>query len=306
MFGCYNQHMENHSPAPDISTTASPLVIGFIEDFKTRTGLEAAAQHLGYRLVCLADPQQLETLERRAPALRKVGSAAATSSGAALLEWVTGLRPALIILDLEHPRTPWQNWIPLLKTDPSTRRIPVICLENQVTECSRAAEALGADRVLSRRLFLQDPVGVLEKSARPAPVELYQASCREPLSPTARHGLELFNRGDYFEAHEVLEAAWNADDTPGRELYRALLQVAVAYLQIERGNYRGAVKMFLRLRQWLEPFPDRCRGIDLHRLRREVQEVYQRVLDLGPEQIATFERELLRPVYFDIPNDEEN
>jgi hypothetical protein len=47
------------------------------------------------------------------------------------------------------------------------------------------------------------------------------------------------------------------------EVYRAVLQVAVAYFQIERGNYNGAAKMFLRLRQWIDPLPDYCRGIDI-------------------------------------------
>lgn len=125
-----------------------------------------------------------------------------------------------------------------------------------------------------------------------------EETCQAPLSDLAYHGLELFNRGEYFEAHEALEMAWKADSTPGRELYRAILQVAVAYLQIERGNYNGAVKMFLRLRKWIEPFPDECRGIDLASLRADVRQAHTHLRQLGRERIADFDRSLFRPVHY--------
>jgi len=92
-------------------------------------------------------------------------------------------------------------------------------------------------------------------------------ACSEQLSQRAIQGIELFNRGEYFEAHEVLEEAWREDHGLTRELYRAMLQVAVAYLQIERGNYRGSMKMFIRLRKWIEPLPEVCRGVDVAQLR---------------------------------------
>ncbi len=122
--------------------------------------------------------------------------------------------------------------------------------------------------------------------------------CNAPLHPQAAEGIHLFNEGEYFEAHEALEAAWNADDTPGRELYRAILQVAVAYLQIERGNYNGAAKMFLRMRQWIEPLPDECRGVDVERLRRDALRVRERLLELGREHIGEFDKSMFMPVIY--------
>ena len=93
--------------------------------------------------------------------------------------------------------------------------------------------------------------------------EEISCACEGDLPRMASYGLELFNRGEYFEAHEELEMAWRDETGPVRELYRGILQIAVAYLHIQRGNYRGAVKMFFRSRTWLDPFPDTCRGIDL-------------------------------------------
>ena len=53
------------------------------------------------------------------------------------------------------------------------------------------------------------------------------SDCNEPLHPKAVEGLELFNRGHYFEAHEALEAAWREETHPVRELYRGILQAGV-------------------------------------------------------------------------------
>ncbi len=123
-----------------------------------------------------------------------------------------------------------------------------------------------------------------------------ETACQGELPPLALAGIELFNRGAYFEAHEALEHAWRAEKGPIRELYRAILQIGIAYYQIRRRNYRGAVKMFRRCKAWLDPFPARCRGVDLEDLRRNHLTAEAELLRLGPQRIAEFPLELLRPV----------
>jgi predicted metal-dependent hydrolase len=128
---------------------------------------------------------------------------------------------------------------------------------------------------------------------------LLTQTCDEPISRLAIQGIELFNRGEYFEAHEVLEEAWKEDKTAGRDLYRSILQVAVAYYQIERGNYVGAMKMFLRVRRWIDQLPGLCRGVQVERLRRDAARVRQRLFELGPDNIGAFETKLFKPVIYD-------
>ena len=123
-------------------------------------------------------------------------------------------------------------------------------------------------------------------------------ACQGPLPAQVVEGLELFNQGEYFEAHEVLEAAWRAEPGPIRELYRGILQIAVAYLHIQRRNYPGAVKMFVRSRTWLGPFPDHCRGIDLAAFRLDYLRVEETLHRLGPEGVASLDRGLLKPIQF--------
>lgn len=99
------------------------------------------------------------------------------------------------------------------------------------------------------------------------------ADCNGPLHPKAIQGLELFNHGYYFEAHEALEAAWREESGPLRDLYRGILQVGVVYLHITRHNYPGALKVYQRCRKWLQHWPGTCRGVAVGQLRRDLEDV---------------------------------
>ncbi len=135
-------------------------------------------------------------------------------------------------------------------------------------------------------------------------VDEIDCACRLRLDPHVIEGLELYNAREYFECHEVLENAWRAEKGPIRELYRGILQVAVGYYHIQRGNYVGARKMFKRCRRWLAPFPDACQGIDLAGLRQDMQAVEDAIVRLGPERMAYFDPQLFKPVeYKIIPDD---
>jgi uncharacterized protein len=129
-----------------------------------------------------------------------------------------------------------------------------------------------------------------------APLSITPGACEGSLHPEAILGLELFNARKYFEAHEALETAWRAESGPARELYRGILQVAVAYLHIQRDNYAGARKMFHRCRRWLEPFPDSCRGIDLAQLKRDYQAVEALLVRLGPGGLHSFDQDQFKPI----------
>lgn len=120
--------------------------------------------------------------------------------------------------------------------------------------------------------------------------------CNAPLHPQAAQGLRLFNAGEYFEAHEALEDAWNAEKGKVRELYRGILQIAVAYLHVIRGNYNGAVKVYGRSQRWIKDWPDFCRGIYVKELRKDAETVITEVMRLGTERISEFDLSLLKPV----------
>lgn len=120
--------------------------------------------------------------------------------------------------------------------------------------------------------------------------------CSAPLHPNAILGLKHFNKGEYFEAHEELETAWRAEPGEIRGLYKGILQAAVTYLHIRRANYDGAIKVYKRSQKWLLQWPDTCRGVDMVRLRSDLDTAIAAVRRLGPEHLKEFDLSLLKPV----------
>jgi hypothetical protein len=276
---------------------ATSLILAFVADLNFSVRIESAAHRLGYKMVFIEKMEQIASADQHVS--ERQYAEHLSGPGAVLIDLITLWKPSLILFDLGNRAVPWRDWIPLLTSAPATRRIPVVCFgSHKESDILKDARDAGAGLVLARSRFFDDLPKIIEKNARTFDIEGLRTSCREPLSADAQRGLEEFNRGEYFEAHESLETAWMAESSPGREVYQAVLQVAVAYLQIERGNYNGAAKMFLRLRQWIDPLPDFCRGIDIARLRTEANVVHQALLALGPEHMAEFDRSLLKPVSY--------
>jgi len=275
----------------------NPVILAFIEDLMTAVRLESIIQPLDFEFVHWQDPGDLP----KASEMHAEFQWAEPLEGrnGKLIERITELRPALIVFDLNNQHIPSLDWISLITSVPATRGIPVICYGPHVNrEVLLAAEQAGAEAAFARSKFMQNAAEIVSDHASVIDVDFLQATCHEELPHYAIRGLEQFNRGEYFEAHDSLELAWMKDPTPGRDLYRAVLQVAVAYYQIIRGNYNGAAKMFLRVRKWLAPLPEICRGINIGQLRQDVQTAYTALLELGPQGIDSFNLDLLQPVEY--------
>lgn len=120
--------------------------------------------------------------------------------------------------------------------------------------------------------------------------------CEGTLHPHARQGILLFNQGKYFEAHEELEAAWKEERGRVRELYQGILEAAVTYLHIRRGNYAGAIKVYGRSMKWLKAWPEICRGVEVGQLRKDLDAAIVEVKSLGEEKLNEFDLSLLKPV----------
>jgi len=278
------------------------LIVGFVADLFFSVRIEEAARRLDYRVIWIEKADDVAPVDLEAP--ERQWAEHLQGRGAVLLDDLSRWAPALIIFDLNNDQIPWKEWIELITSVPATRRIPVMCFGSHMdVETMRAAKEAGADVVLARSRFVKELPDLIKKYARSIDDEALRETCQQPLSQKAVEGLEEFNRGEFYEAHEYLEEAWMADESLGRNLYRGVLQVAVAYYHILQGNHNGAAKLFLRVRQWIDPLPATCRGVDVARLRAEAREVHEELLRLGPERIGEFDRSLLRPVHFVLPED---
>ena len=88
----------------------------------------------------------------------------------------------------------------------------------------------------------------------------------EKISPAYYRGMESFNRGAYFNAHDCWEECWIADGRPGHGFFKGLIQAAVAMHHWSRGNFSGAEKLLARSRECLAPCRP-CRfGLDVEQL----------------------------------------
>lgn len=58
-------------------------------------------------------------------------------------------------------------------------------------------------------------------------------------------GVALFNEGRFWDAHEAWEELWlHHAEGPDREFLQGLIQLAAAYVHLQRSNYSGASRLF--------------------------------------------------------------
>ena len=290
-------HSDNDRPCDPGGDLPIPRVLlAMTDDLAFVLRLEDVGRELGLSVVALSSPDELgeddEFDVQPIPLTEPLAG-----QDAALVRRLAELQPVLILIDLNHPRLPWERWIQTLKTSAATQRFPIIAFGPPVDgEAFARARRAGADQAISRGKIHGDLAKILLQSARQVDETALEMSCGRPLSDSALEGLALLNSGRYFEAHESMERAWMDEAGVEGFLYRALLQVAVTYLHIERGNYRGAAKMLLRIHNWLDPLPANCRGIAVDALKRNVQALRRSLDDLGPEGMSSLDRTLLAPI----------
>ena len=69
--------------------------------------------------------------------------------------------------------------------------------------------------------------------------------CEGPQAdPRFKKAVELFNDGEWYDAHDVFEELWHETADPHRRCLQGVLQVAVAQLHLQRDNRRGATILF--------------------------------------------------------------
>lgn len=274
-------------------------LLSLVSDLFFSVQIQNAAKVLDWDFVNIEDPAQVNSQPPLSGQEQAPTASQNSALGHNLIAYVVELAPSLIVVELSSLTLPWEQWLVAIKTSPATRRIPVLGFGPHVDEALRArAKDVGCDVVVTKGQFTNRMVDILRENARILdPADALAASQGE-LSELARKGIDLFNQGEYFDAHEELEHAWNAETGPVRNLYQGILQIAVAYLQITRGNYNGAIKIFLRSRQWLDPLPAISRGVDVAALRKDAAQVRHDLEALGPERIREYDLKQLQPVKF--------
>jgi predicted metal-dependent hydrolase len=92
-----------------------------------------------------------------------------------------------------------------------------------------------------------------------------------PEAPDLTRGIELFNAGEYFESHEVLEAVWGPSRGEERLFLQALIHFAVGLYHRQQDNPIGTELQLRKALRKLGGYLPVYRGIDTARLYREGQ-----------------------------------
>lgn len=95
-------------------------------------------------------------------------------------------------------------------------------------------------------------------------------------------GVLLFNRQDFFEAHEAWEDLWSEAHGTERKFYQGLIQAAVGLCHFCNGNLRGAVKLYHSSRDYLSSCGQACLGLDLDDFWRQMGHCYAELLSDVP------------------------
>jgi uncharacterized protein len=106
-----------------------------------------------------------------------------------------------------------------------------------------------------------------------------------------RLGVDLYNAGHYWNAHEAWEEVWLEAPNELRAFYQGLIQVTAAFVHVTRDEYPGSVRLLQAGIAKLESYAGTSLGVDLEALLPELRQVLRRLLDLGERGIGRFERE---------------
>ena len=86
-----------------------------------------------------------------------------------------------------------------------------------------------------------------------------------------KKGIELFNQEQFYECHEVLEELWLESTGPYRDLYKGVIQAAVALYHLKRGNLNGAKALLQTSTGYLTKYKPSALGLNVGKLIEEMK-----------------------------------
>ncbi len=121
--------------------------------------------------------------------------------------------------------------------------------------------------------------------------EAYLAS----LSPEAllQLGIDLYNAGHYWNAHEAWEEVWLASEREMRGFYQGLIQITAAFVHVSRNEFPGSIRLLDAGIEKLERYPASFMGVQLDTLLAGARAARSSLWQLGEKRIADFDRALI-------------
>lgn len=95
------------------------------------------------------------------------------------------------------------------------------------------------------------------------------------MSDLLGQGINFFNAGRYFEAHEAWEDLWRMTQGPPRLFYQGLVQAAVGLHHLRHGNLNGARAQLTKSLAKLTGYPPRFCQIENEKLVNDLRQILE-------------------------------
>jgi len=100
--------------------------------------------------------------------------------------------------------------------------------------------------------------------------------------------VELFNNGEFWQAHEAWEEIWQRHDEPWRYFVQGLIQTAAAHHQWQRGIQHGTLKHLHNALSKLETAPADFAGLALQQFREYLHQLLRECEVNGGKEFPFF------------------
>lgn len=198
--------------------------------------------------------------------------------------------PVLILVNIGSRAVPWTRLVELVKERRPVPRPSVVGYGPHVDlELRQQALDVGCDAVVGRSAIAGNLGSLLDRYTWKPDL----SACDAPLPAGIRKGIDQFNNRAFYRCHDSIELVWVDEPGDVRLMYQGLLQIAVAFYHVQKGNWRGMVKMMVRGKGKLLPFLPACQGIDLQSLLADVERCEVDLRELGADRMADFDPALL-------------
>src|SRR4051812_37726928 len=92
---------------------------------------------------------------------------------------------------------------------------------------------------------------------------LAKAGASGPKGPDMAY-FSFFNRQVIYDGHDVLEALWLPERKgANNDFYKALIQLAGAFVHLQKGRVKPAIALFKLARSYLGKYPERHEGLSV-------------------------------------------
>ena len=86
-------------------------------------------------------------------------------------------------------------------------------------------------------------------------------------------GLNEYEKGDYFEAHEAWEDLWSDYNFPDRKFIQGLIQLSVSFVHLSNGNMIGARNLLKKCEEKFSDYKGIHRQININELKFAIEAV---------------------------------